>query len=223
MKPTTLRALIRLAFKLLSRLTVIGLEGLPKSGGYILAVNHLSRVDPPLVFHLIERDQVTALVADKYKKYPFFRSLIRIVDGIWINRCEADLHALRQARDYLQGGGVLGIAPEGTRSRSGALIPAKTGVAYLADKAGVPVIPAAISGTDGAVWQLLRLRRPSIRIQFGAAIVIPPIQRSEREAALQRNTEEIMCQIAAMLPEKYRGVYADHPRLKELLGAAPQL
>ena len=223
MKPTTLRALIRLAFKLLSRVTAIGLEGLPKSGGYILAVNHLSRVDPPLVFYLIERDQVTALVAEKYKKYPFFRWIIRIVDGIWINRGEVDRHALRQACDFLKGGGVLGIATEGTRSRSGALMPAKTGVAYLADKAGVPIIPAAISGTDGAVWQLLRLRRPSIRIQFGAALVFPPIQRNEREAALQRNTEEIMCQIAAMLPEKYRGVYADHPRLKELLGAAPQL
>ena len=222
MNRTTLRTLIRLALRLLSRVTASGLEGLPRSGGYILAVNHLSRVDPPLMFSLIERDQVTALVAEKYKKQPFFRWIILLVDGIWSNRGEADLHALRQARDYLRGGGVLGIAPEGTRSHTGALMPAKTGVAYLADKAGVPVVPAAISGTNGAVWQLLRLRRPAIQIQFGAPLTFPPIQRGAREAALQRNTDEIMCQIAAMLPEQYRGVYADHPRLKELLEAAPR-
>ena len=220
MNRTILRTLIRLALKLLSRVTVSGLERLPHSGGYILAVNHLSRVDPPLVFSLIERDHVTALVAEKYKKRPFFRWIIRLVDGIWINRGEADLHALRQARDYLRGGGVLGIAPEGTRSHTGALMRAKTGVAYLADKGGVPVVPVAISGSDGAVWQLLRLRRPAIQIKFGTPLIFPPIQRYEREAALQRNTDEVMCQIAAMLPEKYRGVYADHPRLKELLGAA---
>lgn len=221
MNRTTLRTLIRLAFKLLSRVTVYGLEWLLPSGGYILAVNHLSRVDPPLVFSLIERDEVTALVADTYKKRPFFRWIIRLVDGIWINRGEADLHALRQARDHLRGGGVLGIAPEGTRSHTGALMRGKTGVAYLADKAGVPVIPVAISGTDGAVWQLLRFRRPAIQIQFGAPLTLPPIQRHEREAALQRNTDEIMCQIAAMLPGKYHGFYANHPRLKELLEAMP--
>jgi len=221
MNRTTLRTLIHLALKLLSRVTVYGLERLPSRGGYILAVNHLSRVDAPLVFSLIERDEVTALVAEKYKQRPFFSWIIRLVDGIWINRGEADLHALRQARDHLRGGGVLGIAPEGTRSHTGALMRGKTGVAYLADKAGVPVIPVAISGTDGAVWQLLRFRRPAIQIQFGAPITFPPIQRLEREAALQRNTDEIMCQIAAMLPENYRGFYAEHPRLEELLEAMP--
>ena len=110
---------------------------------------------------------------------------------------------------------MLGIAPEGTRSHIGGLIRAKTAAAYLADKAGVPVIPVAISGTERAVWRALCLLRPRITIQFGEPLNLPPIGREEREATLQSNTDEIMCRIAAMLPEKYRGVYAGHPRLKE--------
>jgi len=212
-----LHSIARLIFKWFFRVSVTGTEALPAHGGYLLAVNHLSRLDPPLIFALIDRDDVTALVADKYQKHPFFRWIIQIVDGIWINRGEADLSALRQARDYLRGGGVLGIAPEGTRSRTGALIRAKTGTAYLADKSGVPVIPAAINGTDGAIWRALLLQRPRIHVQIGAQVDLLPIKRECREATLQRNTDEIMCRIAAMLPERYRGVYADHPRLKELL------
>jgi 1-acyl-sn-glycerol-3-phosphate acyltransferase len=212
-----LHSIARLIFKWLFRVTVTGMEALPTRGGYLLAVNHLSRLDPPLIFALIDRDDVTALVADKYQKYPFFRWIIQTVDGIWINRGEADLSALRQARDFLRGGGVLGIAPEGTRSHTGALIRAKTGTAYLADKSGVPVIPVAISGTDGAIWRALLLQRPRIHVQIGAPVDLLPIEREGREARLQRNTDEIMCRIAAMLPERYRGVYVDHPRLKKLL------
>jgi 1-acyl-sn-glycerol-3-phosphate acyltransferase len=216
-----LRFVIRLLFKLFTRVTVLGFENTADLDGYLLAVNHLSRLDPPLVFILIERKKVTALVADKYKRHPFFRWIVNIVEGIWIARGEADLNALRQAREFLHGGGVLGIAPEGTRSTTHALIEAKTGAAYLADKAGVPVVPTAIVGTDGAIWEALRLRRPHISIQFGEPLRFAPVQRATREADLRRNTDEIMCQIAAMLPEKYRGVYAHHPRLLELLDSHP--
>jgi 1-acyl-sn-glycerol-3-phosphate acyltransferase len=116
----------------------------------------------------------------------------------------------------------LGIAPEGTRSLTGAMIPAKTGVAYLADKAGVPIIPVAIWGTEKAVAQLKRLRRPDIHVRFGKPLDLPKLERGDREAALQRNTDLIMCSIARMLPEKYRGVYAGHPCLEALSAAHPQ-
>jgi len=212
-----LHSIARMIFKWLFRVTVTGTESLPPDGGYLLAVNHLSRLDPPLIFAILDREDVTALVADKYQKYPVFCWIIETVNGIWITRGEADLSALRQARDFLRGGGVLGIAPEGTRSHAGALIQAKTGAAYLADKAGVPVIPVAIGGTDGAIWRALLLQRPRIHVQIGAPVDLLPIEREGREATLQRNTDEIMCRIAAMLPERYRGAYADHPRLKELM------
>jgi len=217
-----LRWIAQLLFKLLARVEVIGLENVPQQGGIVLAVNHLSRIDPPLVFALLERQDATVLAADKYKKNPFFRLAIDSVGGIWINRDEADFNALREALHHLQQGGLLGIAPEGTRSRTGDLIQAKTGIAYLADKAHVPVLPIAVWGTESAFRQLFRLRRPRISIQFGRPITLPPVERRQREACLQQNTDEIMCHIARMLPPLYRGVYADHPRLKELL-ADPNL
>jgi 1-acyl-sn-glycerol-3-phosphate acyltransferase len=214
-----LHAAVNFLFKLLSRVEAVGLENLPASGGCIVACNHLSRIDPVLVFALGKRKDMTALVADKYKRNPFIRPLIVAVKGIWINREEADFHALKEARQFLRDGGVLGIAPEGTRSHTGALIPGKTGTAYLADKAGVTVVPVAIYGSESAVRQLIRLRRPTIHIEFGKPLTLEPVSRSNRDADLERNTDEIMCRIAAMLPPRYHGVYAGHPRLKELHGA----
>lgn len=217
MQRNIVRAIARFFFKVFTRLEVIGAENIPSQGACILAVNHLGRLDPPLVFALLDREDVTSLVADKYLRYPFYRWIVNAVNGIWINREEADINALRAARNFLKSGGVLGIAPEGTRSHTGALITAKTGVAYLAKKADVPIIPVAISGTEKAVTELSHLHRPELRIQFGKPMQLPPLERGDRTHALQRNTDEIMCQIAAMLPARYRGVYADHPRLKELL------
>jgi 1-acyl-sn-glycerol-3-phosphate acyltransferase len=217
MKRQRARRLFRWLFNTLTRVKAEGLDNLPSTGGYILASNHMSRIDPPLIFIFVERQDFTGLVANKYRNNLFIRPIVKIVDGIYINRESADAGALREARRYLRQGGVLGIAPEGTRSHIGELLPAKTGVAYLADKAGVPVLPIAIIGTDKAVSQLLHLRRPNLGIKFGRPFGLPPIRREHREEDMQRNTDEIMCRIAAMLPRRYHGAYTGHPRLEELL------
>jgi 1-acyl-sn-glycerol-3-phosphate acyltransferase len=216
MQRNTLRAIVSTLFKWFSRVEVVGLEHVPAQGGCILAANHLGRLDAPLVFAVLDRQDLTALVADKYLKDPLMRWLVKTARGIWVNREDADLQAMRTARSFLQAGGMLGIAPEGTRSPGG-LLQGKTGVAYLADKAGVPILPAAISGSENAAHELLRLRRPRLRIQFGEAFTFPPIVRERRDRALLDNTAEIMCRIAAMLPAKYHGFYAGHPRLQALL------
>lgn len=137
--------------------------------------------------------------------------------GIWLNRQEIDTSALRAARDHLKAGGVFGLAPEGTRSGTGALIQAKTGVAFLVDQARVPILPVGVSGTWRIANEIFTLRRPRITVRFGEPFTLPPIDRSERDAGLNSNTDEIMCRIAALLPPEYRGVYADHPRVLELL------
>ncbi len=214
-----LRIIVRFLFAILTRVEVRGLENVPDQGGVILAANHLGRLDAPLIFILVNRKDLTGLVADKYKKKIFFRLLVEAVGGIWLNRESADFQALREARDFLINGGMLGIAPEGTRSRTGALREAKTGVAYLADKAGVPILPVGITGTEKAFHELFRFHRPRLTVNFGRPFTLPPLERGERSAALRRNTDEIMCQISALLPPSYRGVYADHPRLHEILAA----
>jgi 1-acyl-sn-glycerol-3-phosphate acyltransferase len=212
-----LRSIVRFLFWLLTRLEVQGLDNIPVQGPAILATNHLGRLDSPLVFSVLERADATSLVADTYKKSIVFGWMVNAVHGIWINRDQADLRALRAATEYLKKGGLLGIAPEGTRSQNGSLMPAKTGVAYLADKMKVVIIPVAITGTEKVFHDLYRFHRSHILIKFGQPFYLPPLERGERALGLQQNTDEIMCRIAAMLPASYRGVYADHSRLKELV------
>jgi 1-acyl-sn-glycerol-3-phosphate acyltransferase len=208
-----LHAFFRFLFAVIAHVDVQGKEYIPASGGAILASNHVSIVDAPLVFAVVDRKDLTALVADKYVHNWLIGPLVKAVNGIWINREEADVHALRAARDYLRQGHALGIAPEGTRSSNATLLPAKTGVAYLADRAGATIVPVAIWGTETAFSQLKRLRRPHIHIHFGPAFTLPPLERGDRAAALERNTDLIMCRIAVMLPPEYRGAYAAHPCL----------
>lgn len=214
-----LRAVLYGLFRLLTRLEVIGMEQIPARGGCLVAANHLSILDGPLVFALLQRDDATGLAARKHQRNRFFRWVVNQVGGIWIDQNSADLAALKQARSHLRAGGLLGITPEGTRSPTGALIEAKPGVAFLASQADIPLIPAAITGTETALGLLRRWRRPQIKVIFGAPFYLPPLPRGEREAGLQANTDEIMCRIAALLPEQYRGVYVNHPRLHELLQA----
>lgn len=209
----------RAMFRWFSHVEAVGLENVPETSGCILAVNHLGRLDAPMVFMLLDRQDLTALVANKYKKSLFYNWLVNAVGGIWVDRDNPDPRALREATEFLKNGGVLGIAPEGTRSKTRALQAPKGGAAYLAIRAGVPIVPTAIMGTENALHELLRLRKPRMRISFGEPLVLPPLERKDRDATLQRATDEIMCRIAALLPEAYHGVYAGHPRVQELLEA----
>ena len=216
MQRHSLRSLLRFLFSLLSRQDIQGIEHLPLQGGCLLVTNHFSRLDPPLIFTLIEREDATGLVADKYLNNPVIHWIVNQVNGIWINRETADFQALRTAVNYMQAGGMLGIAPEGTRSQNGEMLPAKTGAAYLVDRARVPIVPVGVWGTEVAANQMLRLKRPILHVRIGAAFNLPPVERRHRDVDLQRNTDEIMCRIAALLPTRYHGAYANHPRLAEL-------
>ncbi|HSO28065.1 MAG TPA: lysophospholipid acyltransferase family protein [Anaerolineales bacterium] len=204
---------------LTSRVTVYGREHIPSNGGFIIASNHLGRLDAPLVYYLFEREDVTLMVAEKYQANWLFRWGVKQVNAMWVDRFNADMAAMRQAMQRLKAGGVLVMAPEGTRSPTQALIAGRPGASYLAAKTGLPVLPVALTGTEdrAVVRNLKRLRRASVVLRAGPVFVLPPLTRNDREAQLQKGTDEIMCRIAALLPESYRGIYARHPRLQELL------
>lgn len=214
--------LVKFLLRVLTRLDVQGVGNVPLTGGYILAPNHLSMLDPPLIAASIPREDLTAMAANKHQKNRFLKWIIEAMNGIWLNREEADPQAIRAAMDYLKRGGVLGIAPEGTRSRTGVLLEGKNGVAYLADKAGVPVVPVAVWGTEIGFAEIKRLRRPRLYMRVGEPLVFPRVERRERDAALQRHTDELMCHIAAMLPDRYHGAYAGNPRIAEIRASKNQ-
>jgi 1-acyl-sn-glycerol-3-phosphate acyltransferase len=158
-------------------------------------------------------------VAEKYKNHWLFGAIGRATNAIWLNRFETDFSALREILTRMKEGGLLVIAPEGTRSKTEALQEAKLGVAFLASKSGFPVVPVAVTGTEDrlVLENLKRLRRSRIVVYVGDPFRIELTKGKGREQALREATDELMCRIGAMLPEKYRGFYADHPRLQELL------
>jgi len=217
MKRYTLQTLVRWLVKGLTHSEYIGIENIPTEGGVIFATNHLSQLDIPLLFVNPVRRDITALVTTKYQKHWFIKWFCKTAEGIWIDRDIADFGAMRAAARALQEGKALGIAPEGTRSRTAQLLPGKPGMVLLALKTNAPILPVGISGTENAFRLLARLRRPHIRVRFGLQFNLEPLTRDNREQATQRYLDEIMCRIAALLPEEYRGVYRDHPLLKNFL------
>jgi 1-acyl-sn-glycerol-3-phosphate acyltransferase len=214
-----LRALIRLLFNLIARVEVSGYEHIPEEGNFVIATNHLGIVDVPLAFYALDRWDLFVLIGEKWKKNRFFRWLGKHFNFVFIDRFNPDIKALRRVMELMDQGKNLVIAPEGTRSRVGSLIEGKPGVSYLATRLGQPIVPVAIAGTEDKVilGNLKRLRRSHIVLKAGPAFTLPPLPRENRDTALKQYTDEIMCHIAALLPEKYWGVYAGHPRLKELL------
>lgn len=216
-----LRSIIRLLFDIIARMEVKGLENVPAEGNFVIATNHLGIVDAPLAFYALDRWDLFVLIGEKWEKNSFLRWLGKHFNFIYIDRFHPDIKALRKVMALMDEGKNLVIAPEGTRSRVGSLIEGKPGVSYLATRLGQPIVPVAIAGTEDKVIldNIKHLRRSHIVLQAGPTFTLPPLPHKNRDEALKQDTDEIMCHIAAMLPEKYRGVYKEHPRLKELLSA----
>lgn len=222
MKRTRIQRLSHWLIKALTNTVYIGTENLPLEGGLIVATNHVSRLDIMVLFVNPVRPDITALVANKYLRYPLFRWITESAGGVWIDRSIADFGAFSKSMEVLRSGRALGIAPEGTRSTTHALIEGKSGTMLLAQRSGLPVVPVGIEGSDTATGKILTFRKPTIKVMFGKPVTLPPAPRENREQVMQQQTDEIMCRIAALLPESYRGVYANHPRTLELL-ANPEL
>ena len=221
----TIRSVFRVVVKGGATMTMTGYENIPLEGGAIVVTNHIGRLDAMLGVVLSDRDDIILMIADKYQKYPLWRYLGDNLDAIWLDREEVDIHSLREVMKRLKKGGILGIAPEGTRSKTEALAPGNPGAAYLASRTQLPLIPVGVSGTEDRLvkQRLKRLQRLDITINIGKPFMLPPLPRKNREEFLEQSTDEIMCQIAALLPPQYRGVYADYARVSELLAEQQHL
>jgi 1-acyl-sn-glycerol-3-phosphate acyltransferase len=202
------RGVIGLILHLLCRLEIEGLENIPDEGGYLVLPNHLHWLDPPmLAVSFPHRAYVFA--AAKWAKHWFLGPFFRSLDAIFVQRGEVDRRALRQALDLLQQGGVLGLAPEGTRSKTGGLQKGRSGAAYIAYRAGAGLIPVAITGQEKVFPCLRRFRRATVHVIYGPFFAPPPVEGKATAAQVHAFSQEIMYRLAALLPPEYRGVYAD--------------
>jgi 1-acyl-sn-glycerol-3-phosphate acyltransferase len=213
------RWLIIIILNLIADVEVHDADNVPASGGFVLATNHIGIIDIAMFHYVFDRYDMFIPVAEKWEKTWWIRALGRELNFLFVDRFNPDVKAMRKMMGLMETGNSLVIAPEGTRSRTGALIEGKAGVAYLAARSGFPVVPAAITGTEDKVilGNVKRLRKSKITLTTGTPFNLPPLPKENRDAALKTYIDEIMCQIAALLPERYRGVYAQHPRLEALL------
>lgn len=214
-----IRWLIRRIFNLIARVEVRGYENLPEEGSFIITTNHLGIIDVPIAFYALDRWDMFVMIGEKWQNVGLFRWVGKYFNFVFIDRFNPDIKTLRKVISLMEENNILVIAPEGTRSRTGALIEAKPGASYLAAKLNRPIVPVGITGTEdqALLGNLKKLRRGYITVTAGPAFTLPPLPRENRDEALKQYTDEIMCHIAALLPEKYRGIYANHPKLKELL------
>jgi 1-acyl-sn-glycerol-3-phosphate acyltransferase len=201
----------RLLLWLICRIKVVGRENIPRQGPFLAVTNHLSAVDPLLVFSLIPaRLKLTGMAAMAHRSDFLIGWIMHRGGAVWVRRGESDRKALRESLEVLSSGRPLGVAPEGTRSNTGALIEGKTGVTFLALKAGVPILPFALAGTDKVFPSLLRFRRAIVEVRISPSFSLPGRGGGPRREHVQHCTDLIMTRLASTLPKPYRGVYSGH-------------
>lgn len=218
--------IFRIFFKIiqvtLTRLVVEGKEYIPPQGPYILVTNHMSTADTVLVFVGFPAQEWRFFAGEKWAKHPLWGPLMSWLGVIFINRGEVDRHALRQALATLADGAVFALAPEGTRSKTGMMMPAKDGAAFLANQArsngrSIPILPVGLSNTDVLFANTRQFRRATITMRIGAPFFLPDLGHRARGRDLSAYTHLIMAHIAALVDPRHRGYYADSPALRALL------
>jgi 1-acyl-sn-glycerol-3-phosphate acyltransferase len=218
MRQIIFQKLFRFVLWLISDVEIIGLENVPDTKTFAIASNHIGRLDIGLVFAGLDQTEFILPLAEKYRKNPLTHFIGYMMGVIWLDRYNTDFKAIREMMTRIKQGGVLVIAPEGTRSKTGSLQEGKPGVAFLAAKAGLSIVPVAIYGTEDKVVvdNLKHFRRSHFKMIGGKSFVLPQLKSKSREEQIKEHTDEIMCHIAALLPEEKWGYYKDHPRLVEL-------
>ncbi len=194
-----------------ARVQVQGAENIPRHGPLIIASNHISLADPPIITVVVPR-RIVWMAKRELFGMPGLGLAFYLFGCLPVRRFEADLAALRQARRVLERGLALGMFPEGTRSGRPGMNRAWPGTALLALQTGAPVLPVGIMGTErihlpGDIVAFLRLRRYPVRVVVGRPFTLPRRERV-RSAEVSEATEAIMARIAALLDPPYRGVYA---------------
>jgi 1-acyl-sn-glycerol-3-phosphate acyltransferase len=202
------RVIVRMLLFLLTRYRVEGRENIPEQGSLLVVANHLSLADPPLLSLTLGRK--TIFMAKKQLfRFRVIGYLIRSFGGFPVNRGQLDRQALRQAHQVLADGLALVMFPEGMRSRNGQLRPAFPGAALIASRSGAPILPVGISGTEKLERLSCLWRRPRITINIGHPFYLPPPRSKLTRGELAGLTHSIMQHIAELLPQEYRGDYAD--------------
>jgi 1-acyl-sn-glycerol-3-phosphate acyltransferase len=196
---------LRLILIVVARWKVTGRERVPQTGPLVVVCNHMSMADPPVLASAIKGRRIRYMAKAEIFRPPW--GWIPAAYGAFgVRRFEGDLTAMLNAERVLRRGEVLGMFPEGTRSKTGWLQRPHPGTALIALRAGAPILPCAIIGTDSLHGPLSLLTRPTIRVAIGEPIALEAVRRPT-EDQVSELTNRIYEEIKALLPAKYHPAY----------------
>jgi len=198
-----IRGVVRLIVAIILDVHVVGHHNVPETGPLIIASNHLSWADVPLIPAFLKSRVVYMAKEETFQGKMGW--LVRFLGAFPVKRGEADRQSLRAAEEQLKAGRILSIFPEGTRSRIHKLGKAHAGMGMVALRSGAPVVPVAIYGSEKAFKKF----RPRITIIYGEPMILTPKGKKITREDIDGSTEQVMLRIASMLPPEYRGVYAE--------------
>jgi 1-acyl-sn-glycerol-3-phosphate acyltransferase len=181
----------------------------PPKGPLILVCNHINFLDVPLVFTHLQPRPVTGFAKAETWDSRWLGPLFDLWGAIPIQRGAADMTALRKGFEALHDGKIVAIAPEGTRSGDGRLQRGQPGVVTLALHSGAPLLPMAYYGGEALYNNLRRLRRTDFYFNVGCPFRIDTGDYKVTRQVRRQITDEIMYQLATLLPPRYRGDYAN--------------
>ena len=184
-----------------------GLQHIPRKGALVLASNHLNVGDPSVLTGVTPR-RIIWLTKQELFDIPVFGILYHLFGCIPVRRFQADLRALRRSQEALLRGLVLGMFPEGTRSGESGLGRGEPGAALIAMRTNTPILPVAIWGTEGIKLPRDFFRRTEVHIRYGEPFYLPRPERLTKKA-VEDGAAIVMRRIAELLPQRYRGIYAD--------------
>lgn len=204
----------RAMLPVLAHWRVTGVENVPLQGRLIVASNHLHFLDPFVLAASLPRPIIFMGKVEVFQT-PVLGWLARGLGGFPVRRGELDRRALRRAVAVLEAEEVLGMLPEGTRSRSGQLQRGRDGVSLVALCTGAPILPVGLTGTEQVLPALRRLQRAELAVTIGEPLKLPRAEGRVPRQWVAEMTDRLMRHLANLLPLAYRGVYRD---VEEVMG-----
>jgi 1-acyl-sn-glycerol-3-phosphate acyltransferase len=209
---------IRLGTGILCRIDKSDVPKVPTQGPLILVTNHINSLEVPLLFVHLQPRKMIGLAKIETWDSKFMGWLFDLWDAIPVHRGTLDLEAFRACLGVLKAGDILAIAPEGTRSYDGRLQYGQPGAALIALHAGAPILPVAHWGGEAFNSNLKRLKRTDFHIRVGKPFFLDVRGEKVNGKVRQAMVDEIMTQIALLMPDVYRGKYKDcDPPLQKYL------
>jgi 1-acyl-sn-glycerol-3-phosphate acyltransferase len=194
---------------LMCRIDDKALERIPDKGPLIIYTNHVNILELPIIYtHLQPRKVHGMLLAERWD-IPVMGWVFDVTETIPLHRAEADIDAIRLGLEALARGEMLIIAPEGTRSHTGQLQVGHPGVVLLALHSGAPLVPVAFYGGEHYTANLKHLKRTDFHLAVGKPFQLNTHGERVTRQLREQMVQEMMYQLAAVMPPEYRGVYTD--------------